>query len=195
MSRGAAQPSCQQQPSSGTTALTRPSLAEFYAQHFRYVWRCLRSLGVRDWALDDTIQDLFLIVEKKLPDFDGQVSATTWLYAIAIRVARRHKERAYRDLRRHAPEEALDQQSVGHARDTSNAEHNERLRLAGLALESLDEDKREVFVLSQIEQLSAPEIAAIIGIPLNTVYSRLRASRAAFAAEIQRLETGSRRPS
>lgn len=192
MSRGAAQQPCMERPSAGARAVTPPSLAHLYAQYFRYVWRCLRSLGVRDGALDDAIQDVFVVVQKKLPDFDGQVSPMTWLYAIAVRVARRHKERTCRELRRHAPVEDVDCQPYLH-RGEASAEYNERLRLASQALETLDDDKREVFVLSQIEQLSAPEIAVIVGVPVNTVYSRLRASRTAFANEVQRLETSSLR--
>jgi RNA polymerase sigma-70 factor, ECF subfamily len=56
----------------------------------------------------------------------------------------------------------------------------------------LDDDKREVFVLAQVEQMSAKEIADIVGIPMNTVYSRLRAARAAFESEVQRLSFRSR---
>src|SRR5438477_9556731 len=74
-----------------------PSFAEAYAAHFRYVWRCLRSLGVRDGSLDDAVQDVFLVVERKLSGFDGRAELRTWLYAISLRVARRYRHRALRD--------------------------------------------------------------------------------------------------
>jgi RNA polymerase sigma-70 factor (ECF subfamily) len=70
---------------------------------------------------------------------------------------------------------------------------SQRLSTAREALLSLDDDKREIFVLAQIEEMSAPEIADITGLPVNTVYSRLRAARTAFSAEIQRLEASQRR--
>jgi len=65
---------------------------------------------------------------------------------------------------------------------------NERLALAHAALSSLSDEQREVFVLARVEQMSAPEMALVLGVPLNTVYSRLRAARQAFEAEVCRLE-------
>ena len=175
----------------GTVAV--PSLAALYEQYMRYVWRCLRGLGVADSELDDSIQDVFLVVQKRLVDFDGRVSPKTWLYAIAIRVARRYRERYRRSLRH---EEIGDECEPG-LPASSNTEvafdHNQRLRYARHALSALDDAKREVFVLSHVEQMSATEIAEITGLAVNTVYSRLRAARLAFAAEIKRMEARHRR--
>lgn len=194
MSRSAIQGQPLAEPSAEPIrAVANPDLAELYGQHFRYVWRCLRSLGVHDWELDDAIQDVFLVVQRKLPDFDGQVSPRTWLYAIAIRIARRCKERDQRGLRRNdSNDERL--HGVPSQRDTEAEYHrNQQLLLARTALDALDDDKREVFVLAQVEQMSAPEISAVTGLPINTVYSRLRAARSAFALAIQRLEARDRR--
>ena len=165
-----------------------PDLAAVYWAHFRYVWRCLRSLGVHDAQLDDALQDVFIVVQRRLPEFDGGADLRTWLYAIALRVARKYRERARRQptsleaAREHTPELPAGPEvsaEVGLAR--------ERLALARRALSALDDEKREVFVLARIEEMSAPEIARVIGIPINTVYSRLRAARSAFEAEITRL--------
>jgi RNA polymerase sigma-70 factor (ECF subfamily) len=170
-----------------------PSLAELYERYLRYVWRCLRSLGVAESELDDSIQDVFLVVQKRLGDFDGRVSPKTWLYAITIRVARRYRER-YRRAYRH---DAIGDEHEPELPSTSNTEvtldHNQRLEYARHALRALDDAKREVFVLAQIEQMSATEIADVTGLGVNTVYSRLRAARLAFAAEIKRMEARSRR--
>jgi RNA polymerase sigma-70 factor (ECF subfamily) len=149
----------------------------------------LRSLGVAERDLDDAIQDLFLVVQRKLPEFDGRVSPKTWLYAIAIRIARQYKERSARARRRNESGEELIQDVAAHSNTEADAERKQRLDLARVALEALDDDKREVFVFSQIEQLSAGEISEITGLPVNTVYSRLRAARSVFAAEIERLLT------
>lgn len=164
-----------------------------YAEHFRYVWRCLRALGLRDTQVDDAIHDVFLVVQQKLPSFDGRAEVTTWLYAICIRVARRHRWAARKDAWRFAtiddePESSTAQASPWQRDPEKTMERGERLSLARRALERIDDDKREVFVLSQVEQRSAPEIAEIIGVPLNTVYSRIRAAKLAFQAEISRLE-------
>src|SRR6188768_130145 len=163
-------------------------LATVYEAYFRYVWRCLRSLGVRDSQLEDALQDVFMVVQRRLPEFDGRAAVRTWLYAIALRVARKYRDRARREpasleaAREQDPD--LDPSSEAGA---DREQENERLRLARRALASLDDDKREIFVLARVEQMSAPEIASILRLPLNTVYSRLRAERLAFEAEIARL--------
>jgi RNA polymerase sigma-70 factor (ECF subfamily) len=165
-----------------------PAINEIYEAHFRYVWRCLRSLGVPDAALDDALQDVFIVVQRKLSTFEGRSELSTWLYGIALRVARRYRARARAES--HAVTEV---DTVDSATAESALEHTERLALARRALDALDDEKREVFVLAQVEQMSAPEIATITGVALNTVYSRLRAARAAFAAEVRRIEARTKR--
>src|SRR6478609_5266999 len=160
-------------------------LATVYEAYFRYVWRCLRSLGVRDSQLEDALQDVFIVVQRRLAEFDGRAALRTWLYAIALRVARKYRERARRDPA--SLDAAREQDPEIYAASEASGDReaqNERLLLARRALASLDDDKREIFVLARVEQMSAPEIARI---PLNTVYSRLRAARLAFEAEIARL--------
>jgi RNA polymerase sigma-70 factor (ECF subfamily) len=173
-----------------------PSIAEVYAAEFKYVWRCLRALGVGDTVLDDAVQDVFLVVQKKLGQFDGKGQLRTWLYAIALRIARRYRAAAAEEARRRGAdarvpgtEDTLTAREQHGAVDNQELiEHGERLELARRALERLDDAKREVFVLGLIEQMSAPEIAEAIGIPVNTVYSRLRAARREFKAHLARLE-------
>jgi RNA polymerase sigma-70 factor, ECF subfamily len=157
------------------------SLADVYDEHVDYVHRCLRGLGLRDAALDDAIQDVFLVVHDKLSRFDGKAQLRTWLYAIAVRVARRQRARFARAARDVEAQEVLVWDELDQALDARR-----QVELARAALEALDADKREVFVLVEIEQMSAAEVAAIVGCPLNTLYSRLRAARAAFEAEITR---------
>src|SRR6186713_3298230 len=171
-------------------------LATVYEAHFRYVWRCLRSLGVRDAQLEDALQDVFIVVQRRLPEFDGRAAVRTWLYAIALRIARKYRERARREP---ASLEAARERDSELPRPTAGeggdrALERERLALARRALSSLDDDKREVFVLARVEQMSAPEIADVLGIPLNTVYSRLRLAREAFEAEVRRLQSLRRPP-
>lgn len=165
---------------------TAPDLGAVYETHFRYVWRCLRSLGVRDAQLDDALQDVFVVVQRKLDDFDGGAELRTWLYAIALRIARKYRERLGREpaslegARDSQPELMLTNSGEGALLS------NERLALAHAILATLSDEQREVFVLARVEQMSAPEIASVVGIPLNTVYSRLRAARLAFEAEVAR---------
>jgi RNA polymerase sigma-70 factor (ECF subfamily) len=172
------------------------SFQQVYEAHFQYIWRCLRALGVSEHALDDAVHDVFLVVQRKLPSFDGsQARVTTWLYEIALRVGRRYRAQTAKDAQRSvslAPPEHDDTPGELAASDRADPgcelEQTERLSLARRALAALDAEKREAFVLGCVEQRSAPEIAELTGVPLNTVYSRLRAARRLFAAEIARLE-------
>ncbi|HYQ15124.1 MAG TPA: RNA polymerase sigma factor [Polyangiaceae bacterium] len=175
-------------PADARSSAPVTQLTAVYEAHFRYVWRCLRSLGVYDAQLDDALQDVFVVVQRKLPEFDGGAQLRTWLYAIALRISRKYRERARREptsldaAPENQPELVLTHSGEGAALQ------NERLALARAALEALSDEQREVFVLARVEQMSAPEIASVIEIPLNTVYSRLRAARLAFEAEVARLK-------
>jgi RNA polymerase sigma-70 factor (ECF subfamily) len=161
-----------------------------YETHFRYVWRCLRSLGVPSPQLDDALQDVFLVVQRRLPDFDGNAQLSTWLYAIALRVARKYRARTRRDAVPASDEsDAHEELAAPDADQEATLQRSERLLLARAALDALDDEKREVFVLAQVEQMSAPEIASIVGVPVNTVYSRLRAARQAFSAAVEALKS------
>jgi RNA polymerase sigma-70 factor, ECF subfamily len=169
-----------------------PDLASVYEAHFRYVWRCLRSLGVHDAQLDDALQDVFMVVQRRLPEFDGGAQLRTWLYAIALRIARKYRERLRKEPASLEGERESHPELTLNATGEGAALQSEQLALARAALEALSDEQREVFVLARIEQMSAPEIESVIGIPLNTVYSRLRAARLAFEAEVARLKNSPR---
>jgi RNA polymerase sigma-70 factor (ECF subfamily) len=158
-----------------------PAFDAIYAQHFRNVWRTLRRLGVSEPQLDDAAQDVFVVVHRKLADFDGR-SLRSWLYAIAVRVASDYRRGAAH--RRVAPLS----ESIADARPgpAHVSELKESVRLLHTLLAELDDSKRTVFVLSELEQLSVPEIAEVIGANLNTVYSRQRAARLQFEAALKR---------
>jgi RNA polymerase sigma-70 factor (ECF subfamily) len=173
-------------------------LGQVYEAEFDYVFRCLRGLGVRADVLDDALQDVFLVVSDKLAEFDGRARLRTWLYAIVLRVARRYRERAAKEARRFVSDEREQAPCAEGAEELvlGGLQRNADLARAQRALRKLDPRKREIFVLSAIEQLSAPEIATITELPLNTVYSRMRSARIAFDEQVARLtraRTGSRR--
>lgn len=182
--------------------LSAADVGRVYEAHFQFVWRCLRSLGVRDDALDDALQDVFVVVHDKLHHFDGKANLRTWIYGIALRVARRYRERVAKHARKFvSSNEAVSDDSSeeldvlsGRTGDLERElDTSERLDLARRALEMLDDEKREAFVLACVEQMSAPEIAEITGLPLNTVYSRIRAARLAFTARVARMQSLARR--
>lgn len=172
----------------GEEARELPSFELVYARHFRGIWRTLRRLGVAAAQLDDAAQDVFVVAHRRLAEFDGR-SLRGWLYAIALRVASDYRRGA---ARRHSL--PLEAPFPTPASDPARAsELNESVRVLHLLLGDLDEPKRTVFVLGELEELSAPEIAEVLGVNLNTVYSRLRAARSDFDAALKRHRARSER--
>jgi RNA polymerase sigma-70 factor, ECF subfamily len=152
-----------------------------YQEHFAFVWRNLRRLGVPSGAQDDAVQDIFLIVHRKLGEFEGRSSFKTWLFGILLRVARRYRQAGRAGPV--SPAAPVDPDALVDVRGQSpheRAEQAESLHLLHRLLDALDDAKREVFVLVEIEGLSAPEVAEALGVPVNTVYSRLRLARHEF---------------
>lgn len=168
------------------TAAARPSEYRFedvYDQHFDLVWRSLRRLGVPASGVDDAAQDVFVVVHRRLAEFEGRSKIETWLFGICLRVARSYRRKAARA----AVHDPLPEELVAEQRgpDAVAASRRAWAVVEGF-LETLDEDKRAIFVLADLEELTAPEIAAALGIPLNTVYSRLRAARKRFEGVVKR---------
>lgn len=164
---------------SGSGAPIPARFEDVFRDHFDFVWSGLRHLGVPLSAVDDAAQEVFLVVHRRLGDFQGRSSLRTWLYGIVLRVAGNQR----RSLRRSPATEAepipltVDDGRPGPAAD---AERSEALRLLERLLAQLDEEKREVLILADLERFTAPEIAELLGLGLNTVYSRLRAARQLF---------------
>lgn len=166
----------------GTTAGT-DLLGALYREHFDLVWRGLRRLGVPLSMVDDATQDVFLVVHRRLGEFERTDALRSWIYGVAVYMARYYRRKAARALS-HDPETCLvDEHSASPA---EHAENRQALELVYAALSKLSDDHREVFVLSDIEELSCPEIATLLKLPLNTVYSRLRHARAHFETLVAR---------
>ena len=162
-------------PAGAAAEVETPSFEAVYDAYFPYIWRSVLRLGVPLAQADDVVQEVFVVVHRKLGSFEGRSSIKTWLYGIALRVARAHRVRAPRALE---PEEL---RAPDASRPDERAENAEAARIVRTLLDQLDDDQREVFVLAELEQLTAPEIAEALGVKLNTVYSRLRLAREAFA--------------
>lgn len=171
----------------GSAAEERARFNDFYGSHAQFVARSLRRLGIHDELLDDALQDIFLIVYRKLPELDAEQHAKTWVFRITMNVAanlRRQTQRWHRKLG--GGTEALPEGSTGADEQLARVLHDEKRALLHKVLDSLDEDKRLVFVLHELEQLGVPEVAEALGLNLNTAYSRLRAARAAFERGVQK---------
>lgn len=165
----------------------RPPFVEVYTDYFEFVWRSLRRLGVRESSLDDALQEVFLVVHRRLADFEGRSSMRTWLFGIILRVARSQRRTHQRkDAPLSSSPEDLDSLlSPGHSPDDA-ARVVEATRILHRLLDSLDDEKRAIFILAELEELPVSEIAEALGVNVNTVYSRLRAARKEFDLALAR---------
>ena len=168
-----------------------PPFAVVYEEYFDLVWSAVRQLGASNEAIDDLVQEVFVVIHARLNTVQQIESLRSWVYGVARRTMS-----TYRRSRR--------------SRNASGAEYAEvaswieplpptphdmsvladRRRLLLKLLGELDESKREVFSLSEIEGFTAPEIAEALEIPVNTVYSRLRAARQTFEQALSRHKAG-----
>ncbi|MBX3260449.1 MAG: sigma-70 family RNA polymerase sigma factor [Labilithrix sp.] len=156
--------------------------ADLYVEHASFVWRTMRRLGVRAADVEDTCQEVFLVVHAKLAEFRGG-SMRAWIFAIAARVASDYRKRAF--VRREAVGEELPEASVPEAQ-TATVARAQALALLDAILAGLDDDKRAVFLLFELEQMPMQEVAAAVGCPLQTAYTRLHAAREQVNAAIGR---------
>jgi RNA polymerase sigma-70 factor (ECF subfamily) len=157
-------------------------LAEFeavYRAHFPFVWRSLRRLGVPERDLPDAVQDVFLVVHARLAEFDFEHRLTTWLYAIALRVASHRRRRAA------TRNEVLGEDHEPSAEDQP-APFVEQRALLDRCLDALPLEQRAVFTLFELEGMTGQEIATLLDIPAPTVHSRLRLARETFRLVLRR---------
>jgi RNA polymerase sigma-70 factor, ECF subfamily len=150
-----------------------------FEAEFGYVCRALRRLGVREGDLEDVAQELFITVYDNIADYDSARPLRPWLLSFSLRFAAN-----YRRLARHG---GIQEEDMRALRRSSNDAPAEARDMVLRALETLEFDRRAVLVMHDLEGWTAPEIAAEIGVPLNTVYSRLRLARAEFRSAVDRL--------
>lgn len=167
-----------------------PTFAEIYEQEFSFVWRSARSLGVVAHALDDVTQEVFVVVHRRLGDFEGRSSVRTWVYGIVRNVVRAHRRGVAQEPKSPPGSELpVDPDSIVDPTARAPDEALEKREAAALLmkfLDAMDDDKREVFVLAELELFTVPEVATMIGENVNTVYSRLRLARAELSAAASR---------
>jgi RNA polymerase sigma-70 factor (ECF subfamily) len=166
-------------------------LQEIYTQHADFVFRNLRRLGVHEAAIDDAVQDVFLVVHRRLADFESRSLMTTWLFGIVLRVAQTYRRSATRRDARlsYAPATEVERVPVSAAESPlALFERREATLLLHRLLDRLDDDKRAMLVCIELEQMTVPEAAESLGLNLNTAYGRLRAARAAFNEAVVRVK-------
>lgn len=165
-------------------AVCVPAFDDVYREFFPFVWRGARRLGVGDAALDDVVQEVFVIVHRRLHTFEGRSSLSTWLFGITLRVVRDHRRHAARRRER----ETVDPDSLHCAAPGPSEllEREQARRRLHAILDELPDERREIFVMADLEKLPMGDVAALLGINVNTGYARLRAARQAFEAALRR---------
>jgi RNA polymerase sigma-70 factor (ECF subfamily) len=170
-----------------------------YHAYAPFVWRNARRLGVAYGSVEDVMQEVFLVVYRRLPEFEERASAASadsagsatslssmkaWLSAILIRVVRAHRRGARRkdSAGENAPpspepDSLVDRRSPS---PLEAAERDEAVQELYAILSRMNEERREVLVLSELEELTAPEIALALQVNVNTVSWRLRTARQEF---------------
>jgi RNA polymerase sigma-70 factor (ECF subfamily) len=157
---------------------------ELFRVHFDYVWNTLRRLGVPERDLEDVAHDTFLQVFRQYSQYDPARPIKPWLFGFAFRVASEHRRRLSR-----RGESSLDVELVDPAANPlESLEVEERLKLAQAALDSIELERRAVFILHELDGYSIPEVAESLGILVATAYSRLRLAREDFARAAKRLQ-------
>jgi RNA polymerase sigma-70 factor (ECF subfamily) len=157
------------------------TVAQIYNEYFDFVWRNARRLGVPQSSADDVVQEVFIVVQRRLPAFDGRTHIRNWIFGILVHVVGNYRRTFRRKEARCVPlEPVLASDSLSQAHEPSPSAHMERVdqvRLLERLLDQLDEDKRILIVLSELEEWTLREIAEFVGSNINTVYSRLRAAK------------------
>lgn len=169
----------------------RDAFETVYREHFRFVWRSLRRLGVPESDVADAAQDVFLVVHRRLDEFEGRSKVTTWLYGICFNVARDRKKLAH-NRRRSDDETPLDEAADETVDIAAEAERRQGMRLLESLLDALPLDQRAVFTLFELDGLGGDAIAEMLEIPVGTVHSRLRLAREAFERNLKRFQARDR---
>lgn len=152
-----------------------PDFPSVYTEHFSFACRSLRLLGVSPDALEDAAQDVFGVVSRRLGEHTGEGSLRTWLFAIIQRVAANHR-RSQR--RKQQPLEPLSPATRAEGPSPeAQAEAAQAASIVQRFCDGLDDGRRALFILALVEEVPAREIAPVLGIPLFTVYSRVRSLR------------------
>ncbi len=180
-------------PCPGSPALGA-QFGAIYRDHFTLVWRGLRRLGVPDASLEDAAQDVFLVAHRRAPTFEQRSSLRTWIYGIAVRVAKDYRRAQSRHVKRvESLAEHLSSAPGPTRTPAEEVERREANRVLHAVLAAMDDESREVLVLVELEELSVREAATALGLRVRTCQRRLRAARTLFEQAYERRRTTSPR--
>jgi len=166
---------------------------ELYDRHFDFVWKSLRRLGVPMADLQDVTQEVFVVVHRRLPEFEARAKLTTWLFRICLHAARDRARRAH--VRREVADGKTTDGLVAESDDAERLlERRDDVALFESVLDGMTHEQRAVFVMFELSDMTGEEIATTLEVPLATVYSRLRLAREAFRRAATRVLAREGRP-
>jgi RNA polymerase sigma-70 factor, ECF subfamily len=155
-----------------------PEFSQIYGVYFGFIWSCTRRLGVSESEIDDVVQEIFMVIHSRLRTLEQPESLRSWIYGIVRRTVSTYHRAKRTKLASSATLIAEPEMHYPHAPSPLElAEQSDRVRLLWSLLEQLDPPKRETFVLAELEEMTVPEVASALDVPVNTVYSRLRVAR------------------
>lgn len=158
-------------------------VAAVIREYAPFIWRVLRHLETPENQLEDLCQEVFVVIFRKLPDFEGRSALRTWIFGICRNVAKtaaRTRRRA-----RELPTASLPETAIAEGQTQALAHQELHTRLQ-LTLRALPEPMRLTFVLFEIERLSIAEVAEALGCGPSTAYSRLYAARTRVRDALER---------
>jgi RNA polymerase sigma-70 factor (ECF subfamily) len=171
------------------TSSRKERFRRLYADELRYIWSSLQRLGVPPRDLEDVAHETLLSVYRRLADYDETRPLRPWLFGFLYRTAADYRKRMHRRHEVGVDEGELDE-IPDHAPSAEQELAQDQARaLVANALRSMPIERSAVFVMMDIDGQSAPEVVDALGIPLNTVYSRIRVAREEFASTVRRLQT------
>jgi len=158
----------------------RDAFIQFYGDWFDHVSRLVRLLGAPEADREDILQEVFLVVRRRLPSFDG-ASPSGWLYQITRRKVRDFRNRAWvKHIFTRKRDEEPDALAADGVHPEKALETKQKHKALEAILAKMNPDRRAAFVLFELEGLSGEEIAEIQGVALNTVWTRLHTGRKEF---------------
>ena len=174
------------EPHASAEPVPRLDAGEIHRAHADFVWKTLFRLGVREADMEDTLQEVFLVVHRRLDSYDGIAKLTTWLFGICMKVTSDYRRRAHR-RREQLVQDGMDTMPATDDATPEDAAAAQQAR-ATLAriLDGMELEKRAVFVMFELDRMACSDIAGVMGIPVGTVYSRLHAARKAFEEAVAR---------
>lgn len=161
------------------TSPNAETFAAIYREHVQFVWRSVRRLGIREADAEDAVQEVFMVVHRRLDTFNGTSQFRSWIYGICMHVVRGRRRKASERLEVLSVAEDMPPE-VTTADPAKAIDRKKAAMLLDLALDTLPLEQRATFTLFELENLSCQEIAELTEVPLGTVYSRLRLAREGF---------------